>query len=276
MIEIQFKKKMMEENIKECKFGVYRNLPNMGSIKCFYNENYNIAPVYEYCSVEVQKIHALDVAFQCIKNEYLPVVVNFVTYEFTGGNMQSGNGIRDELINIRTSFNKTNEPTMNFNHYPLRDSEVVYTKICHIIRNSNLQLLYPNQVCKISLITAPIKKEIELINNNLTLSDYILMKTTMETIFQTASTHGNDVIILNDCGITMNNFPIDDIIRIINGCIYKYGHLFKYVIVAILATRQSEIAYCNKFNGDLIKPQALFYEGKNIFNIAKFSTMDSR
>lgn len=275
MTDFRIKKNMIRENILACKFGIYKNLTTVRSIKCFYNDNYNIAPPFEYATVEIKMQHPIDVAYSFLKIGFKPVIINFVSYEFTGGNIESNDGIKDEMMNIRTSFNKTINPLNSLNLFPLKDSEVIYAPIVYIIRNSNLQLIYPTQVCNISMITAPIKKEPELMQNNLSTSDYILIKQTIETIFQTANAANNDVIILNDCGVISCNYPIDDIIDIINSCIYKYGHLFKFILIAIFANRQNAIGYCNKFDTSLIKPQTLLEEGKILFNINKYGQMNT-
>ena len=65
------KKYMMQQNIYACKFGIFQDLPVMKSQKSFYNDDFNIAPPYEYGNVLVNTKHSIDVA-----NEYAQKVVD--------------------------------------------------------------------------------------------------------------------------------------------------------------------------------------------------------
>ena len=42
------------ENLRWCKFGIYKTLPIAKTQKNFYSYNLTIAPPYEYCTVDVQ------------------------------------------------------------------------------------------------------------------------------------------------------------------------------------------------------------------------------
>ena len=255
-MDIRIKKNLIQQNIYACKFGIYRGIPISKTQKNFFTYNINIAPPYEYCNVEVNNAHIIDIAYQYFKYGYRPVILNIVSEDFIGDNMNSCEGYKDELIFIRTNINQT---TNGFNLFPLK-TEVAYAPIVHIIRNDNMQLVPPNQLGKISVISASIKKNPQLVNNNINIDDYTTCSQLLETIFQTAYLGGNDVLILGDFGCITDNYPVDDIIDIMNGCIYKYGHLFKNITVSIYVTSQATMGYYSKFSEKIVRPQSYLNE----------------
>src|SRR5690606_27308072 len=80
--------------------------------------------------------------------------------------------------------------------------------------------------------------------------DYETLKQIYENIFQTGIRFGYEIIILSD----FVKFPIEDVVCIINGCIYNYGHLFKQIIVT---TDRKEM------DDKLVKPQIYFLQYYN-------------
>lgn len=256
-MDIRTKKHLISQNILYCKFGIYKTLPIGKTQKNFFSYNFNIAPPYEYCTVDVKSIHILDTAYDYVQNNYNPVILNLVTDDFTGENINSCEGFKDELTFMRTNINQT---INGFNLFPLKGTEVIYTPMVHIIRNDNMQILHPSYVRKISVITAALKKDPQMINDNLNLDDYTTTSQLLEVIFQTAHLGGNDVIILNDIGCITNNYPVNDIVDMINGCIYKYGHLFKHIVVSIHVINQAAMGYYAKINARIVRPQAFLNE----------------
>jgi hypothetical protein len=265
-MDLRVKKYLVQQNIYNCKFGIYQNFPTLKSQKNFYNENFKLAPPYEYANVSIKTNHPIDVAYEFTKIGNKPVIINTVSPNFEGTNLDSCEGFKDPLINIRTSFNKT---LNSFNLYPIKGTEVVYAPQVYIIRNESMQGIHPGQIGKISIITAPLDDEIELkplksskikSDMHFKFDDYIQTSQLMETIFQTALLGGNDTIIFNDFGCKTNNYPIDDIIDMFNSCIYKYGHMFKNIIIATAVSNQIDMGYTAKFNEKIIYPQKYIQE----------------
>ena len=256
-MDIRIKKHLISQNIYCCKFGMYKTLPIAKTQKNFFSYNLNIAPPYEYCTVEVKPTHILDTAYEYVRHGYKPAILNLVTSDFTGGNINSSEGFRDELIFIRTNINQT---ITGFNLFPLKGTEVAYAPIVHIIRNDNMQPLHPSQIYKLSVITASLKQDPLLISETINLDDYTSTSQLLETIFQTAHLGGNDVLILNDYGCISDNYPVADVIEIINGFIYKYGHLFKHVVISIYVATQADMGYYSKISDNIVRPQSFLNE----------------
>jgi len=255
----QTKKFLVHQNIYACRFSIFKNLPVLKSQKNFYNENFNITPPYEYANVQVNKVsHPLDVAYEYIKMGCKPVIINTVTENFSGTNIDVCEGFIDPMINIRTSFNNTlNVSTL----LPLKYGEAMYAPVAYIIRRGdNMQMLTSQQVIKISIITLVAAEEINTSKKKFKFDDYVKILQQMETAFQTAILGGNDTIIFNDFGCKSNNYPLDDIINMFNGCIYKYGHMIRNIIIAPFVTKQAEMGYASGFEDKIVRPQHFIQE----------------
>jgi hypothetical protein len=253
----RLKKSLVQQNIYTCKYGIYKSLTVPKSQKNFFNDNFIIAPPYKYCDVHIISNHSLNIAYNYSSKGFTPVVINIVKPDFNASNLDACEGFKDELMNIRTNFNKT----LNiFDLFPVHETATVYAPKVYVIRDDNMQNIHPSLLHKISMITCSLKNNPTLINNNLIPEEYQNLKKLIETIFQTAKLGNNDTIVLNDFGCMTDNYPIEDIIDIINICICKYGHLFKNIIIGIPIKDQSSHGFFNKFNTDLIKPQNYYNE----------------
>ena len=271
-MDIRAKKQLVQQNIYNCKFGIYKNFQLGRTQKNFFSGNLNLAPPYEFCSVEVMGTHPIDTAYGYHTQGFHPAVFTLVTPEFPGDNINTWEGFKDDFFFLRTNINLSFN---SFNLYPLKDSEVTYAPAVYVIRNGDMQFLEPSHVFKLSVIVGSLKPNPELIQGNLNLDSYANLIQLIETVFQTAYLGGNDVLILNDCGCLLDAYPVDDVIDVINGSIYKYGHLFKHVVVSIHVTSQSAMGYCSKIAHRIVRPQQLLneYMQENIGRQSELTTL---
>ncbi len=227
---------------------LYNKLPSFKPISFPFLDGYNPGEIDNICEVCVEYEHVLDIAEKYAEkgmmqftptNNMNPVILNVVGNEFNGTNFESNDQIRDEIINIRTTFNNT---ITNQNNYPIKENECVYTKIITVIRPKNpklygLQYFLPwPQIFRTAMISAspiPISSDSFLNDNKMSSSDFIKTCTIIETVFQAAIKYNHQVLILAPFGHVEENNPISDIIKIYNYCIYKYGHKFKKIIIGI-------------------------------------------
>lgn len=279
----RMKKKLMQETIYHCRYGVYTKLPMATTNKLFYNDNFPIPPVYIYCDVDVVKTHPIDAAYEYIKKGCKPVIIINVDEDFAGNNIENSEGIKDPLMNIRTNFCKMINTTYLSSHnlLPITGPEILFSPSGYIIRGPNMNFLNPAHVLKTPIITAPLRntKDIEYkrnimmnrnrnTNNNTNntnpitfdVDTYNFMNNVIETIFQTAAIAKADTIILNDLGCKTDGYPVEYIANIINGCIYKYGHLFKNVVIALNVQSSVDMGYDSKFKELLVRPQKYIIE----------------
>lgn len=240
---------LMKQTIYNSKYGPYEKLAKFKHVLYAYYKDFPLSEPNQLCEVSVEYDHCLDVAEKFaskgfdynLVNPLNPVVVNVVGREFNGSNLEIGEEMRDELINIRTTFSNTFD---NDNQFPLQKDECTYLKVVTIIRPScphNSQPFIPlMETFRIGLITiSPIITQKllngkDFIDGKMTASDFISTLTTIECIFQCAIWKQHTVLILPPFGNNdEDNNPINDIIKIYNYCILKYGHMFKKIIIGI-------------------------------------------
>lgn len=257
------KQTLINQNLAQTKFGMYSNCVTGNCIKNQFNQNFNIDEVNNICEVEVVNMHAVDAILPfCIRSlnpqigQFNPVTMCVVGDDFIGSNYPQSEGIRDDTFNIRTNFNVI---TRYSNPFPLKESSCVYNRFITVIREMNLNPITDlNLLYRFGLISiAPLHKPKLLDENRMCSTDYIKILETIETLFQTAISGNHNVLVLTAFGNTTDDVPQEDIVKIYNHCIFKYGHRFKKIIVAI------PIWYGNYlfdlFDNEIIRPQ-LFEE----------------
>lgn len=232
------KRTWINQNISNSRVGKFKDLPKYESIKVqHFNGYYSKAD--SICKVSVIHEHCLDVVTNYVdigtnnftkKNNKNPVVLNVVGRDFTGDNFESSEEIRDQMMNIRTTFCSN---TYRKNPFPINEKECVYTPLVNIVRAKNPNILLQNQnIFRTSFITTcPIfqNKLIKKMSSEDLIKTFIII----ESVFQVAIGNDHEVLILTPFGHTDDNNPIDDIILIYNFCILQYGHKFKEIIIAI-------------------------------------------
>src|ERR1700744_944935 len=254
-MDVRTKKFNIGQNIYLCKFGALKNLPLLLSLKNCYNSSFNCGQSTTFCDVYIKPLHPLILAKEFVMEGMNPVLLMTVTKDFNGSNLDSSEGIHDELINLRTNFHRT--IMLPSGTYPIKGTEVVYTPFVTIIRDEMHNIMNPQSMYKVSLIvTSPINDP-KLRDESFELNDYFKTKEIIETIFQTAILRNHDVLILTDFGCKYDKNPLKDIVDIFNLSILKYGHLFKYIVFAFNIREQTDMAYYAYFSKEIIKPQEL-------------------
>jgi hypothetical protein len=239
------KQAWISQNITQCRTGIFAKFYKSESVVCNYNPQPPIGQIDNICDVSVVYEHSIDVAEKYAEigvnnyskmNNLNPVIVNVVGRDFTGSNYESCSEMRDETINIRTSlcFHKTKG-----NIFPLKEEQCAYTNLAIVIRPKNHYLMGNQQFLnwqnafRVGIITSsPIKHDST--TKKLPIKSYLPTLANIETIFQCAIAMSHFVLILCPYGHTSeDNNPVDDIIKLYNFCIMKYGHKFKHIIIAV-------------------------------------------
>ena len=278
-MDTKFKKSIVMQNNYICKFGYLQNKTTYTSVKNHFNEEYNVGIPIKFCDVFILKIHPLIIAKEFYNCNLNPVIINLVSEKYTEHNIENLEGVYDEILNLRTNFQTISRQNNNF---PPKENEVIYTPQVLVIRDEMLN--QTQNLYKVSFITITSKPEDYLIlkyseeesddedsensknskekniSRIFSAETYLLFKTKIELIFQTAHYAGNQVVIFNDFGCIQDNLPIDDFIDVMNSCILKYGHLFKEIIFAIPVRTPKEQMLYEKFMEKMIKPQNIMTE----------------
>jgi hypothetical protein len=264
------KQMLINQNIAQSKFGMYAQCATGNCIKNHFTQNFNIGEVNNICEVDVVNMHSIDaikeycqLGFNAgFKDGWInPVSMCTVGDDFIGTNYPQSEGIRDDTYNIRTNYNTI---TKNNNPFPLKQNECVYNRFVTVIRDMNLQPITDLQnLYRFGLISvAPINKPKLLDENKMHSNDFIKTMCTIETIFQTAIAGSHNVLVLTPFGNTEDDIPQEDIVKIFNSCIFKYGHRFKKIIVAVPIWYGSYMF--DLFNNEIIKPQLFEEEQQEI------------
>lgn len=266
-LDKQYKKSLINQTITQTKAGTYKILFQWKSITFPYMSNFVPGVPTSACETEVVYDHPIDVAEKYSEkglvytnnNNMNPVVLHVVGKGFTGLNLESNEDARDDVILLRTTFCNTSGHN-NGSHYPIQDGQCVYAKAVTVIRPPNPVSFLPYQLSyRTAMITTHALKITNLLKNDrMTANDFITTCTTIETVFQTAIAREHPVLILTQFGHGEDNNPIMDIIKIYNFCIYKYGHWFKKIIIAIPQ-------YCPKsmfemYQQNIINPKEIISE----------------
>lgn len=255
------KQTLINQNLAQTKFGMYANCFTGNSIKNQFNQTFNIGEINNICEVEVVNMHAVDaIEPYCqrslqpqLKDGWInPCTMCVVGDDFIGSNYPQSEGIRDDTFNIRTNFNTI---TRHLNSFPLKETTCVYNRFITVIREMNLTPITDlNNLYRFGLITvAPLNKPNLLDENRMCSRDYLKMLQTIETIFQTAIAGNHNVLILTPFGNTVDDVPQEDIVKLFNQCIFKYGHRFKKIIIAVPIWYGSYLF--DLFYNEIIKPQ---------------------
>ncbi len=254
--------------------GSYASFPKLSHIPFKFVKTYEPPMPMGICEVKVVSNHILDVVEQYSEkgkdyektknNGSNPITVNVVGRDFNGSNLETNEELRDELFNIRTTYSNN---FSNTNAFPLKKDECTYLKIVTIIRQSfpmPNSFLPHHLTFRTALITiAPIKVNPEsyisgdnYVNGKMCPNDFVDTLTTIECIFQLAIWKQHPVLILPPFGHNdIDNNPIDDIIKIYNYCIFKYGHVFQKIIIAIPKFYPKEIL--TRYQEKIINPMEL-------------------
>jgi hypothetical protein len=284
----QYKKFTMIENIKFFKHGQYQIIqPKAEIINCM--PEVKIPNPKNIPNIIVVNDDPITMCKQLFESGQRKItLLNPVSFEFLASNIDASEGFRYDFINIRTNLFLSLTNNMNKLPLPLKAGSVIYSDKIVLIRdercnvyqnvptlldeirknnNGTINFYNPeifnkvfNTLPNISIITAQALYEPNLINNHLRTQDYADMLSTVEAIFQTAFYSGTEILILTDFGCREDKNPLSDIVRIFNNCLYKYGHLFKYIVFSIPILTKEDIDNYNYFNEHIIRLQDEFRE----------------
>jgi hypothetical protein len=240
-LDTRVKRTKINENGSTSKMGLYRSFPKWTAVKKPFSRHYDPGTPDKICVVEVVNEHSIDVVEKySVKgvtnwnfNGANPAVLNIVSQKFRGNDFENNPEIRDEIINLRTTYCNTNG---NINQYPVEQNSCIYIKQIYCIRKKfpNATFLPWNEIWRFGLITsAPIHKPVLDKHDKMNSVDLLKTLTNIETIFQCAIADKHHILILTPYGHIEDENPLDDIIYIYNFCIFKYGHKFSKIIFAI-------------------------------------------
>ncbi len=266
-LDIRFKRSIMNKTLYQSTYGLFKDIPLFKTMQYSYN-NFNPNLPDNICDVEVVHEHSLDVAEQHAEkglqisrtNGLNPVILNIVGKDFSGSNIESFENIKDEILFMRTNISRA---LITPSSYPLKETTCTYDGMITVIRPKIIshpdQFLPYQGIFRVGVITtSPIKVEKLLKGNKMCSTDFVKTHTTIQAIFQLAIAKNHKVLILSPFGHEEENNPMEDIVKIYNYCILKFGHLFKKIIIAIPPYYSVDIV--NFYKSNIIVPSIIVNE----------------
>jgi hypothetical protein len=278
-LDRKIKRSLISYTMTCSQVGLYKKFPVYAPIAFPFVEDFEPGAPNNICDVIVEYEHVLDIAEKYAEhgslnhqsnNNMNPVILNSVGREFNGSNFEENDQMRDEIINIRTNFNSTIGPPGK-SPYPMKEDVCVYSKVLTIIRPKNLHLMgitglqtflpWPQSFRTAMITASPIKAEKENMlsgGSRMSSLDFAKTSTIIEAVFQAAINFNHQILILAPFGHLEENNPIDDIIKIYNYCIYKYGHKFKKIIIGVPPHYPEHVF--TAYSKEIAKPQEIGYD----------------
>jgi uncharacterized protein (TIGR02452 family) len=239
-------RKIYNDNKMLFTYGYLKHTPFYNSEKYFHESDFIEYFLDNTPVINVIPVDCLDVTKYLKSNGYNPVVLNMADVNFPGGGIELGGYAQEESLFCRSNYFKTLNVETGF--YPINKEECIYSPNVFINRDSKLNL--SKTPFYVSFIAVAAIKEPKLINNKFSSEDYNLTLKKIEVMFQVASFKKHDSLILSAFGCGAYKNSKKDIVEIFNNCIKKYGHLFKFIIFAILPKDAMNNRYILKESDD--------------------------
>ena len=234
------------QNKMICNNGFLQNILINKSEKYYHTTEFNNMMIDNKPVINVLPNDCLEIAQLFITNGYNPTVLNMADVSFPGGGIEMGGYAQEESLFCRSNYFKT--LNLQTGLYPINGAECIYSKNVFVFRDTNLNFL--DKPFYVSFIACAAIKEPELLSKNFTQNDYDMTFKKIELIFQTAFLKGHNCLILSAFGCGAYKNPKHQIAEIFNKLIGIYGHLFKFIIFAILPKNDMVNKYICKQNDD--------------------------
>ena len=251
---------LIRENNYASRFGTYKHIGTPRGERNIYCNNVYTGQINNICTVNVINTSHYELLENLVEekgifNKFKILLVQTIGDKFMNSSTDSLDGLRDMQFMLRTNFPGIHSSDQR---KEIAELECVYYPTITNIRNPDFTPCDNTQIFEFSMILAIPLSEHTLINNDKMLSkkDFILSLQKLETIFQSAIVKRHDKLIFCPYGIDeIDGIPPDDIIKLFNSCILKYGHKFSNIILSI--PPQYGKNTFEKFDTNIIKPQEL-------------------
>ena len=146
------KRTFINNNMSQARVGWFKQFTKYDSVAIPYSAC-DPGKADSICEVKVVYERALDVAERfaevgaanyTMTNKLNPAVLNVVSKEFTGDNFESCEDMRDEMMNIRTTFCAN---PMKRNIFPVKENHCVHTPLVNVIRPKDPRSLLSWKMC---------------------------------------------------------------------------------------------------------------------------------
>jgi hypothetical protein len=259
----QIIKKWIHENEFESRFGMYQVIRRPQGERNIYCNNVKTGLINNICKVTVININQYDILESLTEEKGINTLnkpkiclIQTIGNQFINNSSDSLEGMRDMNFIIRSNFSGIHGDSKQ--RTELRELECIYYPIVTNIRQVDFSPCDQTNLFFFSMILTIPLSDHKLIKNDSMLSkkDFILSLEKLETVFQTAIVKCHKILIFSPYGIDeIDGLPVEDVIKMFNRCILKYGHKFNHIILTIPPQYDKKIF--ENFNNKIIKPQEL-------------------
>lgn len=164
--------------------------------------------------------------------KYNPLILNFASDKKPGGGCYNGSIAQEESLFYRSLYHLS----LPQNMYPLKAFEAVYSPDVVFVRDLEYKIIAPKYISCLAIPAIRHPKFPDVTNTHQLYSDADreTMTAKIEAVFKIAAEHKHDALVLGafGCGVFRN--PPEEVAKIFNQAIKKYGGHFKKIVFAIL------------------------------------------
>jgi uncharacterized protein (TIGR02452 family) len=197
----------------------------------------------------VDNIDSFDMAIKIGETNSPILVLNLASSSTSGGGVRRGARAQEEDLYRKSNYFEANSQDL----YPMTMTQVIYSSLVHIIKNSNYQLLKKPFIISCLAVAAiknpPIIKSNDNDDNNNNNdnndikyakdSDKKIMQEKINMIFKVAIKHGHTNLVLGALGCGVYKNPNREVAVMFRNSIDTYGKYFERIGFAVLSDRNN-------------------------------------
>lgn len=254
-------KVLIRQNDYASRFGQYKTIARPHGERNSYCERVYTGPINNICTVDVINANHYELLENLVEEKGLLcrnkiLLIQTIGDKFMNNPSDSLEGLRDMQFMTRTNFAGIHSESQR---KEIAELECVYYPTITGIRNADMVPCDQTQIFQFSMILTIPLSDCTLIKDGKMLckKDFISALQKIETVFQTAIVKQHKKLIFCPYGIDeIDGLPDDDVIKMFNSCILKYGHKFTHIIFSMPEMQYGKKTF-EKFYKKIVKPQEL-------------------
>ncbi len=162
-----------------------------------------------------------------------PLILNFASDKRPGGGCYNGAQAQEECLFYRSLYHLT----LTENLYPLKPYDAVYSPSVPFFRDADFRKI--DKVRKLACLAVAAVRHPDLTEDKtmyLLPHDKELMRLKIESVFHVAAKYKHNALVLGAFGCGAFGNPPEQVARMFQDAIAKYGHSFSHLVFAILDT----------------------------------------
>ena len=205
--------------------------PSAPSNKIAYDSVYVCPKSHDGTYVYVTPQDTLDAVRDCLDKGLHPLVLNFADDIDAGGCVDGGSGAQEESLFRRTNLYRTLLQSM----YPLESLEAVYSPCVTVFREpEDRDYTVLDEPFQVAVVSAPALKYPNVHSGRLRDADVLRLKKKIRLLFQIASAHGHDTLVLGAWGCGAWRNPPVHIAHVFREMLREFSGVMHTVVFACL------------------------------------------